>query len=83
MDQGRFYLYQFLKSFLDCNQGKHRSSIYEGHSAYSCLTKLPNGNIGLFFEAGEHSPYERMVFRSFEPDMLFTPEILLKELGPE
>jgi sialidase-1 len=62
---------------------KNEKLIYYGPSAYSCLTKLPNGRIGLFFEAGISAPYERMVFVSFEPHMLFTGGALLKDLDQE
>lgn len=46
--------------------------IFPGPSAYSCLTKLPNGNIGLFFEGGNKNRYEHMVFLSFSPKVLFS-----------
>lgn len=36
--------------------------VYEGLSAYSCLTVLPNGNPALFYEAGYLKPYEGIVF---------------------
>lgn len=36
-----------------------------GHSAYSDLVVLQNGNLGCFFEAGVASPYERIVFAKF------------------
>jgi len=36
--------------------------LYSGPSAYSCLTILPNGNIGCFYEAGLQKPYEGIVF---------------------
>lgn len=36
--------------------------VYEGPSAYSCLTVLPNGNPALFYEAGYQRPYEGIVF---------------------
>ncbi|MBJ2175774.1 exo-alpha-sialidase [Aureibaculum sp. A20] len=37
-------------------------TIYLGASAYSDLTLLLNGNLGLFYEAGNESPYEGIVF---------------------
>ena len=40
--------------------------IYEGPSAYSCLTILPNGKIGLLYENGAESPYERISFVSLD-----------------
>ena len=36
--------------------------LYEGPSAYSCLTVLPNGNIGCLYEAGVQKPYEGIVW---------------------
>jgi sialidase-1 len=36
--------------------------LYSGPSAYSCLTVLPNGNIGCFYEAGTQRPYEGIVY---------------------
>lgn len=38
--------------------------VHEGPSAYSDLCQLPDGRIGVFFEGGDASPYERLVFRS-------------------
>ena len=40
--------------------------IYEGPSAYSCLTILPNGKIGLLYENGKESPYEKISFVSLD-----------------
>jgi sialidase-1 len=40
--------------------------VYEGPSAYSCLTVLPNGNLGLFYEAGFQKPYEGIVFEEID-----------------
>lgn len=34
-------------------------------AAYSCLAVLPDGTIGLLYEAGEKSPYENLVFARF------------------
>jgi sialidase-1 len=36
--------------------------VYNGPSAYSCLTVLPDGNVGFFYEAGLQRPYEGIVF---------------------
>jgi sialidase-1 len=41
-------------------------TIYEGPSAYSCLTVLENGQIGLLYENGEKSPYEKISFTSLK-----------------
>jgi len=40
----------------------HAKTIHAGPSAYSCLTRLPDGSIGLLYEAGEKSPYESVRF---------------------
>ena len=40
--------------------------IYTGPSAYSCLTILKDGTIGLLYENGENSPYERITFARFD-----------------
>ena len=39
------------------NEGKSWQKelpIYEGSAAYSCLTQLPNGNLGLLYEADDN-----------------------------
>lgn len=64
-------------SFDDCQSWSNDKLIYAGPSAYSCLTKLPDGKIGMFFEAGKKSAYEKMVFVVFEPNSLFSPGSLL------
>lgn len=38
-------------------------TLFKGPSAYSDLTKLPNGKIGCMFEAGDTSPYQGIVFQ--------------------
>jgi len=45
---------------------KYEKMIHEGPSAYSCLTIMPNGNIGLLYENGEKSPYEAISFVEIE-----------------
>ena len=55
----------------DCQTWNNGTLVHEGPAAYSCLTVLPDGSIGLFYEAGEKDPYEYLLFRSFEPDGLF------------
>ena len=41
-------------------------TIHTGPSAYSCMTILPDGSIGLFYEHGDKkSPYEKMKFVRF------------------
>lgn len=38
--------------------------------AYSCLAVLPDGTIGILYEAGEKSPYENLVFARFSLEWL-------------
>jgi sialidase-1 len=67
-------------SFDDCKSWSNSKLIYAGPSAYSCLVKLPNGQVGLFFEAGEKNPYEKMVFISFKLKEIFTPGTLAEKI---
>jgi len=63
-----------LKTSLDnCQSWSNDKLIYAGPAAYSCLTKLPNGKIGMFFEAGKENAYEKMVFVSFDLNQTFVP----------
>ncbi len=39
--------------------------LHAGPAAYSCLTVLPDGRIGCFYEAGQKNPYEKIVFARF------------------
>jgi sialidase-1 len=39
--------------------------IHEGPAAYSSLIVLPNRSIGLLFERGDRSPYEKITFARF------------------
>lgn len=39
-------------------------------SAYSCLVVMRDGSFGCLYEAGEHSPYETIVFAKFDRDWL-------------
>jgi len=39
--------------------------IFAGPAAYSCLAKLPNGDIGLLYEGGERQRYQKMFFVRF------------------
>lgn len=67
-------------SFDDCKSWANSKLVYQGPSGYSCLTRLADGRVGLFFEAGKKSPYEKMIFVSFPPEeilaagALFNPE---------
>lgn len=58
-------------SFDDCDIWSNSKLIFAGNSAYSSLTKLSNGKIGLFFENGIEHPYEKMTFWSLDVDLLF------------
>ena len=39
--------------------------LHEGPAAYSCLTLLPDGDIGCLYEAGEEHAYQYLVFERF------------------
>lgn len=67
-------------SFDNCQSWSNAKLVYVGPSAYSCLVKLPNGQIGLFFEAGEKKPYEKMVFVSFKRKELFSQGTILEKI---
>jgi sialidase-1 len=62
-------------SFDDCKTWSNSKLIYSGEAAYSCLTVLPNGDVGLFFEIKGSDA--RMVFVVFPPGKLFKPGALL------
>jgi len=44
--------------------------LHDGPAAYSCLAVLENGEIACFYEAGEKSPYETMIFEKFTLEWL-------------
>ena len=44
--------------------------VYDGLSAYSTLTWLPDRSIGVLFERGDKSPYEKITFARFTLDWL-------------
>ncbi|MCW5553577.1 MAG: exo-alpha-sialidase [Verrucomicrobiae bacterium] len=44
--------------------------LHAGPSAYSCLVILPDQTIGCLYEAGEKSPYEKIVLARFSLDWL-------------
>lgn len=52
-------------SYDDGKTWPHKRTIYDGPSAYSCLTVMPDGDIGLLYENGEESPYEKISFIKF------------------
>jgi sialidase-1 len=39
-------------------------------AAYSCLAILPDGQIGILYEAGQKNPYETLVFARFPLDWI-------------
>jgi sialidase-1 len=51
----------------DCKDWQGSNLIDARPSAYSCLVKLPNGNVGLFYETGDKKAYETMRFVSIRP----------------
>ncbi len=55
----------------ECHTWSKGILIHEGPAAYSCLTVLPDGSIGLLYEAGEKDPYEFLLFKAFEAGDLF------------
>jgi sialidase-1 len=44
--------------------------LYEGHSAYSSLTMLPDGRIACLYERGLQHPYENLTFAAFDIEWL-------------
>ena len=44
--------------------------VHQGPAAYSGLVALPDGSVGLLFERGERSPYERITFARLTLDWL-------------
>lgn len=44
--------------------------LWPGPAAYSCLATFPGGDIACLFEAGDKSPYERIVLARFSPGWL-------------
>ena len=44
--------------------------IQEGSAAYSSLVVLPDRSIGLLFERGDRSPYEKITFVRFTLEWL-------------
>ena len=44
--------------------------LHEGPAAYSCMAVLPDGQIGILYERGDDSPYEKVTFAKFPPEWL-------------
>jgi sialidase-1 len=52
-----------LRLSIDYGQSWIREEIlHHGPSAYSCMNMLTNNRIGILFEAGQHNPYEGLVY---------------------
>lgn len=49
--------------------------VHPGPSAYSCLTALEDGKVGLLYENGAGSPYERISFARFNLEWLADGEM--------
>src|SRR5262249_49673592 len=43
----------------------HAKELHAGPAAYSCLTVLPDGEIGCLYERGDKNPYETITFARF------------------
>jgi SSS family transporter len=57
-------------SYDDGRTWPYKKVLYEGPSAYSCLTALPDGNLGCLYEAGYQRPYEGIVLEEIDIDNL-------------
>ncbi|GAB3024181.1 sialidase family protein [Niabella terrae] len=76
--EGRTHLTLKL-SLDDCKSWSNSKLVYAGPGGYSSLSRLKDGQIGLFFEAGRKSPYEKMVFVTIPESALYQPGVLLGE----
>ncbi|WP_114792576.1 sialidase family protein [Niabella yanshanensis] len=66
-------------SFDNCRSWSNSKLVYAGPCGYSSLTRLPNGRVGIFIEAGKKKSYEKMIFVSFPAETLFTAGAMLQE----
>jgi sialidase-1 len=67
-------------SFDNCKTWSNAKLITGKRIQYSCLTVLPNGNIGILYEIGFDDIYDLgIAFTSFSPDELFSPGTLLSD----
>jgi sialidase-1 len=48
----------------------HSRELFSGWSAYSCLTQLDDGTIGILYEWGDENRYEKLVFERFTLEWL-------------
>ena len=53
--------------------------IHTGPAAYSCLTVLADGTIGLLYERGQANPYETIAFARFNLEWLTDGKDKLEE----
>ena len=63
-------------SFDDCLSWSNSKLIHAGPAAYSALTVLPYGKIGIFYECGEKSAYTKMLFTAFPVEKLFAEGVM-------
>ncbi len=59
-------------SFDDGGSWPLGKTIHSGPSAYSCLTVLPDGNIGCLYECGQENAYETITFARLSMDWIET-----------
>ncbi len=57
-------------SYDDCSTWPAGKLLYEGPSAYSCLTVLPDKSIGCLYEKGREHAYETITFAVFNLEWL-------------
>jgi sialidase-1 len=57
-------------SYDDGRTWPFKKLLYEGPSAYSCLTVLPDGNLACLYEAGYQRPYEGIVLEEIKTEDL-------------
>ncbi len=67
-------------SFDNCSTWSNSKLVFSGPSAYSCLVRTKDDNIGILFECGTKNRYQTIRFVSFPPGEIFKPGPLLKQL---
>ncbi|MBN1291233.1 MAG: exo-alpha-sialidase [Candidatus Latescibacteria bacterium] len=65
-------------SYDECITWPVSKLLYEGPSAYSCLTFLPNYTIGCLYEKGQENAYETLTFAHFNLEWLSDGEDAVK-----
>ena len=60
-------------SFDETRSWEGAKVIYDGPSAYSDMVNLPGGRIGVLYESGIRSAYERITFSVFDAEFLDAP----------